>query len=492
MPDAPHQSTELTRRGLLGTAAAVGAAATLPAGTAAAAAPATAARTRRVDVVVVGAGLAGLTAARALVKRGRSVAVLEARARVGGRTLNASLGGGKVVEVGGQWIGPGQDRILALSKAVGVKTFKTYDQGTQTFEFQGTRTNFTGPIPPLPGSQASEFLNVLVELETLAKQVPLDKPWTAAKADEWDGMTLESYKRSRLTGEGSRFLLDLLCNSVFTVPPSDISFLHFLFYGHAGGGFIKLASTGGGAQESRFVGGSQLVSLKVAAKLGSRVVLKAPVRSIEQAGSRVRVTSDRGTWLARRVIVAIPPTLAGRIAYDPIMPALRDQLTQRMPMGSVIKCEAVYDEPFWRKDGRSGYTNSDTGVVQLTYDNSPPGGTPGVLLGFVTGTAAREQGARSHSARRASVLADFKRLFGEKAASPVRFIEHDWSTEEWTRGCYGAFLPPGVWTGYGRALRAPVGRIHWAGTETAQEGNGYMDGAVRSGERAAAEALAKL
>ncbi len=479
----------LTRRTLLGGAAGAAAAAALPGAAAARARPRA---PQSVDVVVVGAGLAGLTAARNLVHARKRVVVLEARDRVGGRILNESLGGGKVVEVGGQWVGPGQDRIMALARAVGVRSFKTYDRGTRIFDYQGRRREFSGLIPPIPPEDQQEFLGKLVELEQMAREVPLDRPDSARRAPEWDGMTVETWKLQNLSRPGGRFLIDLLVESVFAVEPRDLSFLHFLFYGHAGGGFIKLASTSGGAQDSRFVGGSQLVAQRVARRLGHRVVLGAAVSSLAQRGARIHVESAAGSVVARRVIVALPPTLAGRLDYHPILPSDRDQLTQRMPQGSAIKCEAVYPTPFWRAHGQSGYVNSDREPIRLTYDNSPPDGRPGVLLGFALGDAARRLSHLSPRARRAEVIGAFTRFFGSQAAHPLRYLEHDWSKEEFTRGCYVGFMPPGVWSEYGDALRRPAGRIHWAGTETATVGNGYMDGAVRSGERAAREVLRSL
>jgi monoamine oxidase len=192
---------------------------------------------------------------------------------------------------------------------------------------------------------------------------------------------------------------------------------------------------------------------------------------------------------AARVIVAVPPTLAGRITYDPPLPAVRDQLTQRVPAGSVIKCHAVYDTPFWREAGLTGQATGDRGPVKVVFDNSPPAGSPGVLLAFLEGKAARRLNRVGPAERRDAVLGSLVDFFGPHAAKPVEYVELDWSEEEWTRGCYGAHFPPGVWTQYGPALRAPVGRIHWAGAETATVWSGYMDGAVQSGERAAAEVL---
>ncbi len=450
---------------------------------------ATRARSRRVDVVVVGAGLAGLSAASDLAAHGRAVAVLEARDRVGGRTLNQPVDAGEVVEVGGEWVGPGQDRVLARAHELGVKTFKTYLKGAQILDYLGTQTHFSGLIPPLPSADAADFAKLLNEIIALESTVPTKAPWTAPNAAALDGQTLETFKLANSTTAGARFLLDLATKSVFAAEPRDLSLLHALFYLNSGKGILYLTSNAGGAQDSRFVGGSQLVSIRMAQRLGRRVVLNAPVRRITQDSRGVSVQSDAGTWHAAHAIVAIAPTLAGRIDYEPALPPLRDGLTQRIPQGSVIKYEAVYATPFWRAEGLNGYTNSDRAPVRLTYDNSPPSGKPGVLLGFVTGSDARGLMVRSAAARRRIVVGAFARLFGARAAQPRQLIEHNWSAEAWTRGCYVGYMPPGVWSDFGPALRAPVGRIHWAGTETAEVFCGYMDGAVRSGERAAAELL---
>jgi monoamine oxidase len=445
--------------------------------------------THDVDCAIVGAGLAGLAAARALVAAGRSVVVVEARDRVGGRTLNADIGDGKVVEAGGQWVGPTQHRIMALIRELGLETFPTHGDGDNLVEYRGRRRRYRGTIPRLSPLVLADVAQAQARLDRMARQVPLDAPWRAPKAREWDQQTAWTWLRRNTRTDGARALIQLGIEAVWAAHPGDLSLLHLLFYIHSGGGFDTLISTAGGAQQDRIVGGSQRIALRMAEELGAeRILLETPVRRIARDGDGVTVGDVR----AERAIVAIAPALAGRIAYDPPLPGLRDGLTQRMPQGSVIKCHAVYDEPFWRADGLSGQVTSEQGPVKVAFDNSPPDGSPGVLLGFLEGDQARDLGTLAPDRRRAEVLACFARWFGPRAARPDQYLEQDWSQEEFTRGCYAGYLPTGAWTRYGRALRAPIGRLHWAGTETAMVWNGYFDGAVTSGERAAAEVLAAL
>ena len=446
-----------------------------------------------VDVVVVGAGFAGLAAARDLVAAGRSVAVVEARDRVGGRVVNHPLGPGDVVEMGGQWVGPTQDQVLALAKDTGVETFPTYDTGRRVLHFGGRRGTYKGTIPRINPVVLAEVGRIQARLESLAQRVPLDAPWTAPQADRWDAQTFETWLRRNTLSASARTLLALGIEAVFACEPGDVSLLHVLFYAHSAGSFQKTIDTGGGAQQDRFVGGSALVCERVAEALGSEALfLSSPVRRIEVRGERVVVHADGGRFGGRRVIVSTPPLLAGRIDYDPPLPSWRAQLTQRTPMGSVIKCQVVYDEPFWRSDGLSGQATGDGDGARVVFDNSPPGGSPGVLLGFLEGDEARRLGRVDVATRRQAVVDSMVRYFGPRAARPDDYIELDWQREAWTGGCYGTLFGPNVWTRYGPALRQPVGPIHWAGTETATVWSGYMDGAVSSGQRAAAEVLAAL
>jgi monoamine oxidase len=484
----------ISRRGLLGGAAAGAAAAALPS---AASAATRKTSKKKADVVVVGAGFAGIAAARDIAKAGKSVLLVEARKRVGGRTLNQDIGGGKIVEVGGQWIGPTQDRLAQMAKDNGVGTFKTFVDGENIYYRNGTLSQYTGAIPP-DKTGLIDVATAIVKLNQLASTVPVDKPWTAPSAAEWDGQTVETWKQANTTTDGGRFLLDLGIESVFSAEPRDISLLWTLFYiASAGnpstpGDFNRLINTQDGAQDSRFVGGSQLVAIKQAKKLGRRVILGQPVRKITQSGRTVRVDTDKLSITAKQVIVTVPPALRTQIAYSPALPALQAQLSQRFPMGTVFKCEAIYDKPFWRDAGLSGMATSDTGPVKLTFDNSPPDVSPGVLLGFIEATDGRRSLGLTPAQRKAAVLDSFARYFGAAARSPRAYIEMSWATELYSGGCYGGYLAPGVLSDYGEMIRKPHGRVHWAGTETSDYWAGYMDGAVRSGERAAKEVLAAL
>jgi monoamine oxidase len=489
---------EISRRELLGAAAGAAAAASLPS-----TARADGARhRRRVDVAVVGAGLAGLTAARELVHRGYSVRVLEARGRVGGATLNHPLGAGRVSEVGGQFVGPTQDRVLALARSLGIRTFPTYDRGRNVYFKSGERSFFEdrpplGSVPPDPDI-LPDLARGAGSLDTLSREIPLDAPWTASRAAEWDAQTLDSWLAATVRNRTARTLFHAVARSLWGAEPRDISLLYALFYvGAAGdarhpGTFERLLDVRGGAQARRFVGGSQRLSLELARRLGSRIVLRAPVRRIEHGRGGVVVVCDRDRLHARRVVVTAPPALAGRIEYDPALPFLRDQLTQRVPQGTLMKVAAVYERPWWRDLELTGQVVSDTGPLFLTYDTSPPGGRPGVLFGFIGGHDARVWGRRSLRARRARVLEQLGQYFGDRARHPSGYFEKNWASDPWSRGCPTATFPPGLLLDFGPALRAPVGRVHWAGTSTATRWNGYMDGAVRSGERIAREVAARL
>lgn len=442
-----------------------------------------------VDVVIIGAGFAGLTAACRLQEAGLRVGVLEARDRVGGRSWSKAVGADKF-DFGGQWIGPGQPRMYRLVRELGIETFATFHHGKKIIDADGELKTYTGSIPWLGPLSTLQLGAGLAWIERQRKRVPKDTPWQAPKAAKWDEQSAGALLRRLRPTPVTLAAINGALRTVFGADPGEVSMLHLLHYINCAGGVMPLIETENGFQQDRLVGGTQQIAERLAERLPPGALrLSTAVTHIGWSEAGVRISSGGEAVRARAAVIAIPPALWGTLQFEPALPTLRQQLFQRLPMGATVKCFAFYERPFWRERGFSGEVVAD-GPLSVVLDNTSRSGRA-CLLGFVTGTPARGWSDRPAAERRAAILGCFSRYFGSDAASPTEYLEQDWATEPWSGGCPITNFPLGTLSVFGPALRAPLGPLYWAGTETARECTGFFEGAVESGERAAAEILSR-
>lgn len=438
---------------------------------------------------MIGAGLAGLSAAEALRVAGHDVVVLEARTRVGGRNHDLPLAHDGVVEMGGQWTGPGQTMVQALARELHVSLFDSYSSGENLYLRNGSLNRYTGDLPPTDAVTAGQVLGIIDDLNALAQPLPLHAPWMLPEASLYDAQTVQSWLAGRGLTSDADFLAGVAVRAVYGEETSQIGLMDLLqAVAGVGGDFNTLI---GSAQSTRFVGGPQQLSEGLARRLGDRVKLGEPVVEIRRGGTGTVVTT-RAEYRAPWIIVAVPKSVTAAIRFDPPLPAAFQQYFQRQPTGATVKVQVVYDSPFWRDAGLSGSVVSDTGPIEIVYDNSPPGGSPGVLVGFAEGNLGRSLFTRSVAERRSAVIANLTSYFGPRAASPSGYFDAVWASEPYTGGAYGSYNPPGVITALASATSQPLGNVTFAGADYSVEWPGYMEGAIRSGRGAAATVAARL
>jgi monoamine oxidase len=445
-----------------------------------------------VDYAVIGAGLAGLATAVTLQASGASVVVFEARERVGGRVLSAPQPAGApagpplILDLGAQWVGPGQTEVLRWIRELHLHVVPCDARGRAIWDLDGEiRTGGAG-LPPLPPRALADLLAGGARAGIMARQISPDAPWRARRAADWDRVTVADWIGRNLRTPAARAYAEILVRGNGAIEPRESSILNLLFDLRSTGSARNLAR----AESFRLREGTEELARRLAERVRDQIRFADPVRAVTQDTGDVTVESDGTAIRCRRVAVCVPPPLAGKLVYKPELPSARASLLAGMKMAASVKFHAVYQRPFWRDRGLSGQSMSATEAVGLTYDNSPADTSGrGVLVGLVVADQARRLSGLDPAGREREILASLGRLLGAAAAAPDAIVVQDWQREEWTQGCYAAFFPPGGWTSYGNAFRAPSGRIHWAGTEATGEWNGYMEGALRSGKRAAAEMM---
>lgn len=443
----------------------------------------------RTTVAVVGAGLSGLVAATRLRDAGHDVLVVEARDRVGGRTLTTEVGGARL-DLGAQWIGPQQRRVVALAERLDLATFPQHTEGRQVLHTAGRATTYRGTIPKLSLLSLVQLQRTLWATDRRARRTGAGTP--SATERDWDERTLADWMTERRLRPDVAGIVTAAMRVVFGCEPSELSLLQFLRYVGSAGGLEALIETDAGAQDRRFVDGAWTLCERLAADLGDAVRLSRPVRAIAHGGAGVELTTDGGPVRAERVVLALPPNLAAELVVEPELPAGRARWLAGAAMGATTKVIATYDRPFWRDRGLSGEAVADDGPLSVVFDDTSADGSVAALLGFAVAAPARELARLTPSGRQAAVIDHLVGLFGPEAGRVGTYTEHAWAEERWTGGCPVALPAVGVASGADIDPREPVGRLHWAGTETATRWRGFLEGAVEAGERAADEVDAAL
>jgi monoamine oxidase len=445
--------------------------------------------TIQTEIVIIGAGFAGIAAGKKLQETDKKFVIVEARERIGGRVNTVTLSSGAMVDLGAQWIGPTQHHIWKWVKESKTETYDTYDSGKNILSWKNKISTYTGTIPKIDPISLIDLGFAIEKINKLCKEIPLEAPWTHPKAKEFDSITLYSWIEKNMFTKKAKHLFNIGVETVFAAESHEISFLHALFYCHSGDNMEALISIANGAQQTLLKGGTQGLLQKIAAPFQDKIYFNNPVHKIKQEDNGLTVETENLIIQAKKCISTLPPALLSSIRFSPILPQRKAQLIQRVPMGAAMKCFCIYEIPFWRKHGFSGQIVSDTSPVKVTFDCTDAATDKGVLLVFVEGNNARNFIELPESERKEKVLSELVKYLGEDAKKILEYKDKCWTEEEYSRGCYAGNMPTGVMTQFGKSLREPFMHLHFAGTETAMRWNGYMDGAIESGFRAADEVL---
>ncbi|RXK50983.1 flavin monoamine oxidase family protein [Aquirufa rosea] len=443
------------------------------------------------DVLIIGAGYAGIAAAKKLREAGKDFLVLEARDRIGGRTLTENLSSGATVDLGAKWVGPTQHLVWEWIKETQTATYDTYDQGKNLLKFGDKISAYTGTIPKIDPISLIDLGLAISKINRLSGQISTSEPWNHPKAKEYDAMTLATWMDKHLWTAKAKHLFEIGIQTVFAADASEISLLFALFYFKSGDNMDTLISIKNGAQQTILKGGTQGLVKKIAETWMDKIHLNEPLMSLTQSDEGIMAESAHLRVKAKKCILAIPPVLINTIGFNPPLPQQKAQLYQRMPMGAAMKVYLIYPTPFWRELSFSGQIVSDEYPLKVTFDVGHADTDLGILLVFVEGNDARNFIDLEEQERKKMILERVEKIFGHQAANPVQYLDKCWTEEVYSRGCYTGLMGPNTLTQLGPQLRVPFKHVHFAGTETAEKWSGYLDGAISSGYRAASEILSQ-
>jgi monoamine oxidase len=445
------------------------------------------------QVAVVGGGFSGIAAAKKLFESGISFKILEARDRVGGRTHTKTISENLYVDLGGQWIGPTQDRMYELCEEHGVAYFETYDQGKNVLDLKGKIRTYSGVIPKMDPISLINLDWLIKKIEKLANQIDLISPWTHPKARQFDAVTLEYYLRKHTKTDACYQVIKVGCKTIFATELNEVSLLHALFYIKSGTSLDCLINIKNGVKQHRMKGGMQGLAKKIATPFMEHIQFNSAVRRIDYSGEGVTVKGDDFEINASKVIIAVPPPLLAQLIFSPLLPIAKRQLLDRYPMGHVGKCFMIYEKPFWRKNNFFGQVVSDQNTpFQTMFDCSPADGSAEIMMAFTIGERAKAFFQQDKSTRKFAMQNLLISYFGEESNQSTQYLDFSMSDEIWSKGCYAGVMPTGAWTGFEDAYRKSIDPIYFAGTEASTRWNGYIEGAVLAGEAAAAQIILRV